>query len=71
MPSKKRKRNKRVSSFVNNQFDFTLCITVLVLLAMGIIMVLLHSISVRWVDIVIIVMSVRNKDGSLWRGTDQ
>lgn len=43
MPSKKRKRNKRVSSFVNNQFDFTLCITVLVLLAMGIIMVLSAS----------------------------
>ena len=43
MPKKKKKRNKRVSSFVNNQFDFTLCITVLVLLAMGIIMVLSAS----------------------------
>ena len=43
MPSKKKKRNKRVSNFVNNQFDFTLCITVLVLLAMGIIMVLSAS----------------------------
>lgn len=43
MPNKKKKRNKRVSSFVNNQFDFTLCITVLVLLAMGIIMVLSAS----------------------------
>ena len=43
MPKKNKKRNKRVSSFVNNQFDFTLCITVLVLLAMGIIMVLSAS----------------------------
>ena len=43
MPNKKKKRNKRVSSFANNQFDFTLCITVLVLLAMGIIMVLSAS----------------------------
>lgn len=43
MPNKKKKRSKRVSSFVNNQFDFTLCITVLVLLAMGIIMVLSAS----------------------------
>ncbi len=38
-----RKKVKRVSNFVNNQFDFTLCITVLVLLAMGIIMVLSAS----------------------------
>lgn len=36
------KRNK-VSNFANNQFDFTLCITVLILLAMGIIMVLSAS----------------------------
>ena len=43
MPNKKKKGKKRVSSFVNNQFDFTLCITVLVLLAMGIIMVLSAS----------------------------
>jgi len=32
-----------VSNFVNNQFDFILCITVLVLLAMGIIMILSAS----------------------------
>lgn len=38
-----RKKTKRISNFVNNQFDFTLCITVLVLLAMGIIMVLSAS----------------------------
>ena len=38
-----RKRIKKVSSFVNNQFDFGLCITVLVLLAMGIIMILSAS----------------------------
>lgn len=38
-----RKKVKRVSKFVNNQFDFTLCITVLILLAMGIIMVLSAS----------------------------
>lgn len=37
------KKRKKISSFVNNQFDFTLCITVLVLLAMGIIMVLSAS----------------------------
>ena len=43
MPNKKKKRTKKVSNFVNNQFDFTLCITVLVLLAMGIIMVLSAS----------------------------
>lgn len=43
MPNTKKKRNKRVSSYANNQFDFTLCITVLVLLAMGIIMVLSAS----------------------------
>lgn len=38
-----RKKTKKISNFVNNQFDFTLCITVLVLLAMGIIMVLSAS----------------------------
>ena len=38
-----RKKSKKVSSFVNNQFDFVLCITVLVLLAMGIIMILSAS----------------------------
>ena len=38
-----RKKVKKVSNFVNNQFDFTLCITVLVLLAMGIIMILSAS----------------------------
>ena len=37
------KKGKKVSSFVNNQFDFVLCITVLVLLAMGIIMILSAS----------------------------
>lgn len=37
------KKRKKVSSFANNQFDFTLCITVLILLAMGIIMVLSAS----------------------------
>ena len=37
------KKGKRVSEFVNNQFDFVLCITVLVLLAMGIIMILSAS----------------------------
>ncbi len=38
-----RKKIKRVSEFVNNQFDFILCVTVLVLLAMGIIMILSAS----------------------------
>ncbi len=38
-----RKKTKRVSNFVNNQFDFILCITVLVLLAMGIIMIMSAS----------------------------
>lgn len=38
-----RKKVKKVSNFVNNQFDFGLCITVLVLLAMGIIMILSAS----------------------------
>ena len=38
-----RKKSKTVSNFVNNQFDFVLCITVLVLLAMGIIMILSAS----------------------------
>ena len=37
------KRIKKVSNFVNNQFDFVLCITVLVLLAIGIIMILSAS----------------------------
>lgn len=37
------KKKKRVSSFVDNQFDFILCITVLLLLAAGIIMVLSAS----------------------------
>ena len=37
------KKGKKVSSFVNNQFDFVLCITVLILLAMGIIMILSAS----------------------------
>ena len=38
-----RKRNRRKPSFVNNQFDFILCLIVIVLLAMGIIMVLSAS----------------------------
>ncbi|MBR1653930.1 MAG: putative lipid II flippase FtsW [Clostridia bacterium] len=38
-----RKKSKKVSGFVNNQFDFILCITVFVLLAMGIIMILSAS----------------------------
>ena len=37
------KKKKRFSNFVNNQFDFILCITVLLLLAAGIIMVLSAS----------------------------
>lgn len=37
------KKKKKVSNFVNNQFDFILCITVLLLLAIGIIMVLSAS----------------------------
>lgn len=37
------KKKKKFSNFVNNQFDFILCITVLLLLAMGIIMVLSAS----------------------------
>lgn len=37
------KKAKKVSKFVNNQFDFILCITVLLLLALGIIMVLSAS----------------------------
>ena len=32
-----RKKEKRVSSFVNNQFDFTLCIIVLILLGIYVI----------------------------------
>jgi len=38
-----RNKRKKVSNFAGNQFDFTLCITVLILLAMGIIMVLSAS----------------------------
>ena len=38
-----RKKVKKVSNFVNNQFDFGLFITVLVLLSMGIIMILSAS----------------------------
>ena len=37
------RKRKKVSNFSGNQFDFTLCITVLILLAMGIIMVLSAS----------------------------
>ncbi len=38
-----RKKEKKTWNFVNNQFDFILCITVLVLLALGIIMILSAS----------------------------
>ncbi|MBP3501906.1 MAG: putative lipid II flippase FtsW [Clostridia bacterium] len=37
------KKTKKFSKFVNNQFDFILCITVILLLALGIIMVLSAS----------------------------
>ena len=37
------KKAKKVSKFANNQFDFILCITVILLLALGIIMVLSAS----------------------------
>lgn len=37
------KKTKKVSKFVNNQFDFILCITVLLLLALGLVMVLSAS----------------------------
>ncbi len=37
------KKAKRISKFANNQFDFILCITVFLLLALGIIMVLSAS----------------------------
>lgn len=37
------KKTKKISKFVNNQFDFILCITVMLLLALGIIMVLSAS----------------------------
>lgn len=40
---KKPNKVKKVSKFVNNQFDFLLCITILLLLALGIIMVLSAS----------------------------
>lgn len=40
---KKTNKVKKVSKFVNNQFDFLLCITILLLLALGIIMVLSAS----------------------------
>ena len=36
-------KDKKVSNFVNNQFDFILCLTVFILLAMGIIMILSAS----------------------------
>lgn len=38
-----RKRTKKISNFANNQFDFILCIIVLILLAIGIIMILSAS----------------------------
>ncbi len=37
------KKIKKVSKFANNQFDFVLCITVLLLLALGLVMVLSAS----------------------------
>jgi len=37
------KKVKKISKFANNQFDFILCITVLLLLALGVIMVLSAS----------------------------
>ena len=37
------KKAKKISKFANNQFDFILCITVILLLALGIIMVLSAS----------------------------
>lgn len=37
------KKVKRISKFVNNQFDFTLCIIVFLLLSLGIVMVLSAS----------------------------
>ncbi len=37
------KKVKKISKFVNNQFDFIICITVLLLLALGIVMVLSAS----------------------------
>lgn len=37
------KKEKKVSKFANNPFDFTLCITVLILLSLGIVMVLSAS----------------------------
>lgn len=37
------KKAKRVSKFANNQFDFILCITIILLLALGIVMVLSAS----------------------------
>ena len=40
---KKTYKTKKISKFVNNQFDFILCITILLLLAIGIIMVLSAS----------------------------
>lgn len=40
---KQSKKVKKISKFVNNQFDFILCITVLLLLSLGIIMVLSAS----------------------------
>ena len=37
------KKVKKISKFANNQFDFILCITVLLLLALGVVMVLSAS----------------------------
>ena len=37
------KKTKKISKFANNQFDFILCITVILLLCLGIIMVLSAS----------------------------
>ena len=41
--AKNSNKEKKVSKFVNNQFDFLLCITVLLLLSLGVIMVLSAS----------------------------
>ena len=39
----KKKKGKKLSSFVNNPIDFTLLITILLLLSMGLVMVLSAS----------------------------
>ena len=39
----KKKKEKSFSSFLNNPFDFTLVITILLLLSMGLVMVLSAS----------------------------